>query len=393
MTTTLEAPSGLEGLVVTTTAIGDVLGDEGWFHYRGFDATELARHRRLEEVWHLLLVGHLPDEQELTGFLARVGEARRSLPVALLEELAAQPPATDRMAALRSAWSRAAMALACRPWVDLDEGERQQQAIALSSIGPVLMAAIHRGEVTDLADLPDSTSAALLTLVQGNRPDPAQIAALERYLILTLEHGLNASTFTARTVASTGADLGAVLVAALGALSGPLHGGAPSRALEMLDDIGTLERAEPWVRAALERGERIMGFGHRVYRTEDPRARLLRETAQEQGGPNVELALQVEEVVRRLLREAKPDRVLDVNVEYHAAIVLDAVGLPRSLFTPTFAVARSIGWMAHALEQMDANRIVRPSSRYAGPAAPRPVPVPERARVQAVQAAANTAAP
>jgi citrate synthase len=142
----------------------------------------------------------------------------------------------------------------------------------------------------------------------------------------------------------------------------------------MLDEIGRTERAEPWVREALARGERLMGFGHRVYRTEDPRAALLRETAQELGGPRIALALHVEDVARRLLREAKPDRVLDVNVEYHAAVVLEAVGLPPALFTPTFAVSRAIGWTAHALEQLADNRIVRPSSRYVGPAAPRQLP-------------------
>ncbi len=212
-----------------------------------------------------------------------------------------------------------------------------------------------------------------LQLETGAAPTPAAVAALERYLVLTIDHGLNASTFTARTVASTGADLGAVLVAGLAALSGPLHGGAPSRALEMLDAIGTPDRAEPWLRAALERGDRLMGFGHRAYRTEDPRARLLRETATELGGTRIALAVHVEEVARRLLRDHRPDRVLDLNVEYHAAVVLEAVGLPPGLFTPTFALARAIGWMTHALEQVAAERIVRPTARYVGPA-PRPLP-------------------
>jgi citrate synthase len=380
MTATLEAPSGLEGLVVTTTAIGDVRGEEGYFHYRGHDATELARHHSLEEVWHLLVVGHLPDATELDRFTRRIGQVRRQLPAALVDDLAALATGSDGMANLRTLWSHAAAALDCRPWGDLSPSERLDQALALSAIGPVLVAASH-GIRADVAELPDGTAAALLSLVDGAAGDPqpgrapaastpdlaARTAALERYLVLTLDHGLNASTFTARTVASTGADLGAVLVAALGALSGPLHGGAPSRALDMLDAIGTADRAEAWVRDTLARGERIMGFGHRIYRTEDPRARLLRDTARDLGGPRIDLALHVEEVVRRLLREAKPDRVLDVNVEYHAAIVLDGVGLPRTMFTPTFAMARSIGWMAHALEQMEGNRIVRPSSRYEGP--------------------------
>ena len=379
-----EAPKGLEGLVVAETRIGDVRGEEGFFHYRGYDATELARDRTLEEVWHLLVFGSLPDPGERRRFVERLDDLRSRLPVRLLEDLrreAAASPARDRMATLRSAWSRAAEALGTRPWGDLEPEARLEQALALSAVGPLLVAATQRPAVGPAVDtLPGSTAAAYLELVLGAPASPAQVQALERYLVLTIDHGLNASTFTARTVASTGADLGAVLVAALSALSGPLHGGAPSRALEMLDEIGSEDRAEGWVREALARGERIMGFGHRVYRTEDPRAALLRATAQELGGSRIELALRVEEVVKQVLAETKPGRALDVNVEYYAALVLDAVGLPAMLFTPTFAISRSIGWMAHALEQMQGNRIVRPSARYVGippvrPLAPSTAPV------------------
>lgn len=374
------APNGLEGVVVTDTALGDVLGAEGSFHYRGYDAPQLARHRSLEEVWHLLLVGDLPGPDEHAGFVERVREARARVPRSLLDQPTATAPGTtpragDQLARLRTAWSRLAEHLDCRPWGDTDTATRLDQAIALAAAAPPLIAATMRGDVADhLDELPEGTPAAYLQLLHGAPPDPRHVAALERYLILTIDHGLNASTFTARTVTSTGADLGAVVVAALGALSGPLHGGAPSRALEMLDAIATPDRAEAWVRDALGRGERIMGFGHRVYRTEDPRAALLRETARELGGERIDLALHVEDVVRRLLRETKPDRVLDVNVEYHAAVVLEAVGIPPTLFTPTFALSRVIGWTAHALEQMQGNRIVRPSARYVGPPPPRPMP-------------------
>jgi len=370
MATLLEAPKGLEGVVVAETAIGDVRGEEGFFHYRGHDATVLAREHTLEDVWHLVLLGHLPDAPERDRFAARVAEARRLLPAELLAALpgVAAVNGDDRMAALRTAWSMAAVALGCRPWIDLAGPERIDQAVWLAAAGPVLAAGVHRDGVADeLADAPAGTAAAYLRLVTGDPPSPVAARALERYLVLTIDHGLNASTFAARTVASTGADLGAVVVAGLCALSGPLHGGAPSRALEMLEAIGTADRAEQWVRSAIARGERIMGFGHRVYRTEDPRATLLRETARELGGSRVELAMHVEEVVLGVLRELKPDRVLDVNVEYHAALVLDAVGLPRALFTPTFALSRAIGWTAHALEQMADGRIIRPSSRYVGP--------------------------
>jgi citrate synthase len=373
MTTLLtEAPSGLEGLVVSETTIGDVLGADGLFHYRGYDATELASRVSFEAIWHLVLLGQLPTSGQHARFVREVADARAALPRTVLQTAADGASAGDRMAALRTAWSHAATALDLRPWLDLDRRQRVEQARAIAAVGPVLVAAGHLGRVPEVP-AGAATAACYLTMVTGEEPDADRVAALERYLSLTVDHGLNASTFTARTVTSTGADLGAVVVAALGALSGPLHGGAPSRALDMLDAIGTPERAEPWLTDALDRGQRLMGFGHRLYRTEDPRARLLRTTAQQLGGERVELALHVEAVARRLLRERKPDRVLDVNVEYHAAVVLEAVGLPRTLFTPTFALSRAIGWTAHALEQMDGNRIVRPASRYVGPAL-RPVP-------------------
>jgi citrate synthase len=385
VTTTIEVPAGLEGVVVAATTTGEVRGQEGTFHYRGYDATELARHASLEEVWHLQLLGHLPDGDELARFHDRILDVRDGLPAAVLDELHEEAADGDRVAALRTGWSRAASVLGCRPTGDQTADGRLRDAIALVAVGPSLVAATHRAGVAgERRTAPRGTAAAYLHLVTGDVPDPSAVAALERYLVLTIDHGLNASTFTARTVASTGADLGAVLVAGLAALSGPLHGGAPSRALEMLDAIGTPERAEPWLRAALERGDRLMGFGHRVYRTEDPRARLLRETATELGGPRTALAVHVEEVARRLLREHRPDRVLDVNVEYHAAVVLEAVGLPPTLFTPTFALARAIGWMAHALEQVAAGRIVRPTARYVGPD-PRPLPPRSGARGSAVE--------
>ena len=373
----IAVPQGLEGVVVTETALGDVRGQEGFFHYRGHDATQLALERTLEDVWHLLAVGHLPDPGESAGFASEVAQAR-----ALPSEVVAQLPAIaraageDRMAALRTAWSLTGAVLGLRPWIDLSPGERRRQAVAIVAAGPALVAGLHRAASgrKPLAEAPGGTAAAYLYLLEGQVPEPRRAQALERYLILTIDHGLNASTFTARTVTSTGADLGASVVAGLAALSGPLHGGAPSRALDMLREIGSPDRAEDWVRDALGRGERIMGFGHRVYRTEDPRARLLRETARELGGELVELALHVERVVLEVLAELKPNRQLNVNVEYHAALVLEAVGIPPALFTPTFAISRAIGWGAHALEQTQHNRIMRPSSRYIGPAPERTVP-------------------
>jgi citrate synthase len=208
----------------------------------------------------------------------------------------------------------------------------------------------------------------------GEVPDPARARAVEQYLILGIDHGFNASTFTARVVTSTGADVGAAVVAGLGALSGPLHGGAPSRALDTLDAIGTPDRTERWVRDAVGAGDRIMGFGHAVYKTADPRSVMLRGIAQSLGGPRVDFAVQVEETVERVLAELKPGRELHTNVEYYAGVVMEQCGIPRELFTSTFAASRVVGWCAHVLEQATETAIIRPSARYVGPEPPAPVP-------------------
>jgi citrate synthase len=193
-------------------------------------------------------------------------------------------------------------------------------------------------------------------------------------MILTIDHGFNASTFTARVIASTGADLAAAIVGAIGALSGPLHGGAPSRALDMLDAIGTPDRAEDWIRDAVARGDRIMGFGHRVYKTDDPRSVFLREVARSLGGELVDFAEQVERTTVDVLAELKPGRRLYTNVEFFAGVVMHTCGIPRQMFTPTFAASRTIGWATHVMEQAADNRLIRPAARYVGAAPPEPVP-------------------
>ena len=198
--------------------------------------------------------------------------------------------------------------------------------------------------------------------------------AIEQYLMLTVDHGFNASTFTARVITSTGADLAAAVVGGIGALSGPLHGGAPSRALDMLDAIGSPDTTDAWVRDAVESGDRIMGFGHRVYKTDDPRSRLLKGVAQRARRRPAEFAVQVEQAVVDTLAELKPGRELYANVEFYAGVVMDRCGLPPELFTPTFASSRVIGWCANILEQAADNRIIRPSARYVGPPPPQPVP-------------------
>lgn len=222
-------------------------------------------------------------------------------------------------------------------------------------------------------------------MVTGAEPTADDARALEQYLIATVEHGFNASTFTARVVASTGADLGASVVAALGALSGPLHGGAPGRALEAMEAIGDPARTTDWTRVELAAGRRIMGFGHPVYRTDDPRSVLLRDIAlrladgaERRGEPAarelVTNAIEIERQVLEVLAEHKPDRPLKTNVEYYAGVVMRLVGLPDAMFTPTFASSRVIGWCAHVLEQAASSKIIRPSARYVGPPPPQPVP-------------------
>ncbi len=375
----LIAPPGLAGVVVADTEIGDVRGDEGFYHYRQYDATELARHRTVEDVWHLLLQGHLPDAEEAAAFGQRVRDARAvpEATAALLPAIAAASDKAASLADLRTAVSALGAELGVPASLDVDTGTVADQAVRLVAPVPTLVAALHRLRAGEQPIAPDhdlGVAAAYLQMITGRTPTDTQVAALQRYLVTTIDHGFNASTFATRVVVATGADVAAGLVAGLGALSGPLHGGAPSRALDMLDDIGTADRARDWVRDTVGRGERIMGFGHRVYRTEDPRAALLRETALQTGGARAELAVEVERAVVEVLAELKPGRDLYANVEFYAAVVLEAAGLPRELFTPTFAVSRAIGWSAHVVEQHTAGRIIRPSARYVGPMPPQPVP-------------------
>jgi citrate synthase len=379
-TDAFQVPPGLKGVAVTDTAIGDVRGAEGFYHYRQYSAVDLAQARPLEDVWKLLLDGALPAHRgEAESFRREVAEAR-SLPASLAEALpavAAASRAGGALDGLRSALSLLGSSMGMRPLWDVPPEERRRDLVVLCAATPVLAAALHRlGRGLEPVDAdPDLGHAAnYLWMVTGRAPEPEASAALEKYLILTLDHGFNSSTFTSRVIASTGADPAAAVVGALGALSGPLHGGAPSRALDTLDAIGRPDRAEPYVRDLLSRGERVMGFGHAVYRTDDPRSVLLREVARSLGGELVDLAVEVEQVVLRLLAETHPERPLRTNVEFYAGVVMDRCGLPREMFTPTFAVSRVIGWCANVAEQADERRLIRPAAHYVGPPPPQPVP-------------------
>jgi citrate synthase len=375
-----EVPKGLEGVVVADTTVGDVRGLEGFYHYRQYSAVDLARSRPIEDVWQLLFDGRLPATlTEREAFAAEI-RPRRAIPAAVADVLPAIAHAGEVFIpfdALRTAVSQYGAALGFRASHDIDAAELRDNAMSTCAVFPTLICALwrHRQGLEPVAPRDDLAYAAnYLYMMQGEVPTTEHAAAVEKYLISTVDHGFNASTFTARVITSTGADLGAAVVGGIGALSGPLHGGAPSRALQMLDEIGTADRAEAWLRNAVERGDRLMGFGHRVYKTDDPRSLMLREVADSLGGDKMELARHIEATAVRVLEELKPGRRLYTNVEFYAGIVMDRCGIPRELFTPTFGASRVIGWCAHILEQAADNRLIRPSAQYVGPPPPQPVP-------------------
>ncbi|MFF8430252.1 citrate synthase/methylcitrate synthase [Streptomyces sp. NPDC016566] len=375
----VDVPRGLAGVVVTDTEIGDVRGLEGFYHYRQYSAVELARTRGFEDVWHLLVHGALPDTEHRAAFTAETARLRR-LPEevrAALPAIAAASRISGPLAGLRTALSLLGAARGFRPVYDIGAGRRRADTVAVCAAVPTLLTALHRlGQGLDAVEPREDLSYAAnyLYMLTGEEPDPRRARAVEQYLISTIDHGFNASTFTARVIASTGADAAACLVGALGALSGPLHGGAPSRALDTLDAIGTPDRIDSWIRERVLAGDRIMGFGHAIYRTEDPRSRMLREIAEGFGGERVAFAVEVERQVEAILAELKPGRELHTNVEFYAGVVMELCGLPREMFTPTFAAARVVGWSANILEQAEDSKIIRPIARYVGPEPPVAVP-------------------
>ncbi|WP_406337908.1 citrate synthase/methylcitrate synthase [Streptomyces sp. NBC_00649] len=377
--TPVDVPRGLAGVVVTDTELGDVRGREGFYHYRRYSAVELAQTRGFEDVWHLMIHGELPDAAQSADFAARTAALRR-LPDdvrAALPVIARAGSLSGPLAGLRSALSLFGASQGFRPVYDIDDERRRDDTLAAAAVVPTLLTALHRlGDGLEPVEPRDDLSYAAnyLYMLTGSEPEPAHARAIEQYLISTIDHGFNASTFTARVITSTGADVAACLVGAVGALSGPLHGGAPSRALDTLDAIGTPDRIDGWIRERVLAGDRIMGFGHPVYRTEDPRSRMLRGVAEGFGGPTVEFAVEVERHVESILAELKPGRELHTNVEFYAGVVMELCGLPRAMFTPTFAAARVVGWSANILEQARDSKIIRPAARYVGPAAPAPVP-------------------
>jgi citrate synthase len=347
---------GLEGVVAVETEIMEPDREGGVLRYRGVDVEPLIGKVPYENVWGLLvdddLSSRMPDPEpyEPAGL---TGDA----PADLQAE-------TARMA---GEWKLG----------KLNEISNEQAREDLGRLSAQMMSIVAQS--ARLADgktdpVPEDvvaggqTAAEKFLLRWRGEADPRHVKAIDTYWICTAEHGLNASTFTARVVASTGADCGAALSAAVGALSGPLHGGAPAYVKPMLEEVARMGDPERWVRETLSRGKRIMGFGHRIYRAEDPRSRILKGTAKELGSPQVEVAEELEGVALAALQEKYPDRVLATNVEYYSAIVLDVAEIPPPLAPAMFACSRAAGWSAHILEQKKTGRLFRPSARYVGPA-------------------------
>ncbi len=355
MSATVEGvQSGLEGVVAFATEIAEPDKEGSALRYRGVDIEELVGQVPFEQVWGLLVDGTL-----LPG-----------LPPA--EPHALSTRSDDPRVDVQAALAHLAPEWGFEPLIDLTDEEARDQLARASVMALSFVAQSARGagqppvpqaEVDEARSIPER----FLIRWRGEaNPDHAK--AIDAYWCSAAEHGMNASTFTARVVASTGADVAAALSAAVGALSGPLHGGAPSRVLRMLDDLEHDGDAERYVKDLLDRGERLMGFGHRVYRAEDPRARVLRRTAREIGSRRFEVAEALENAALAELQARKPDRVLATNVEFWSAVVLDTAEVPAELFTSMFTCARVAGWSAHILEQKREGRLIRPTAKYVGPA-------------------------
>ncbi len=365
-----EAPRGLEGVAVARTAVSDVHGLEGFYHFRGIDPTTFARTGTFEDAWFLLHTGELPNEGERAAFSERIRRGMHMPPVlreALPALAALGPPGS--MDVLRTAVSAAGVALGCRPWTEQDHATTEDQLVRVAALTPVLAAASYRlaRGLEPIGPSPDLGLAAnYLLMIQGNVPDPDRAAALNTYLVLAADHGFCNSPFAERVIVSSGADVGAALAGAIGSLSGPLHGGAIDRVPTMLAAIGDESRVESWLRDRLDRGERLMGFGHAVYRAPDPRTTVLRALAKEVDAERAALAEVVEKTGVRLLNERKADKHREANIELYAGMVVEYAGVPEELFGCTFAVARMAGWTANLIEQIADNRIFRPTARYIG---------------------------
>ena len=349
-----EVRHGLEGVVAFETEIAEPDKEGSALRYRGVDIEEIVGRVPFEKVWGLLVDGSYEP----------------GLPPA--EPFPIPVHSGDIRVDVQSAIAMLAPAWGMRPLYDIDDEQARRDLGRAAVMVLSYVAQAARGVGQPMVPQSEVDKAHSITerfmIRWKGEPDPRHVKAVDAYWASAAEHGMNASTFTARVVASTGADVGASLSAAVGAMSGPLHGGAPSRVLGMLEQVEQRGDARTYVKGLLDNGERLMGFGHRVYRAEDPRARVLRRTAQELAAPRYEVAEALEKAALAELRERRPDRVLETNVEFWAAIVLDFAEVPPHMFTSMFTCARTGGWAAHILEQKRTGRLIRPSAVYTGPA-------------------------
>ncbi|MED0867657.1 citrate synthase CitA [Bacillus spizizenii] len=354
---------GLKGITCVETSISHIDGEKGRLIYRGHHAKDIALNHSFEEAAYLILFGKLPSPEELHTFEGKLA-AERYLPEHIERLIQSLPNNMDDMSVLRTVVSALGEnAYSFQP--------KTEEAIRLIAITPSIIAYRKRWTRGEQAIAPSSQYGHVENyyyMLTGEQPSEAKKKALETYMILAMEHGMNASTFSARVTLSTESDLVSAVTAALGTMKGPLHGGAPSAVTKMLEDIGEKENAEAYLTEKLEKGERLMGFGHRVYKTKDPRAEALRQKAEEVAGNDrdLDLALHVEAAAIRLLEIYKPGRKLYTNVEFYAAAVMKAIDFEDELFTPTFSASRMVGWCAHVLEQAENNMIFRPSAKYTG---------------------------
>jgi citrate synthase len=346
---------GLEGVVAVETEIAEPDREGGQLRYRGIDIEELVGQYPYENVWGLLVDNDLDS---------KMPEPEPYEPAALSGNAPADLQAET--ARLAGQWKLGKLNEISDEQAREDLGRLSSQMMGIVARSAAF--ADGREPAPDEVVAQGETAAERFLLRWRGEADPDHVKAIDTYWICTAEHGLNASTFAARVTASTGADCGAALSSAVGALSGPLHGGAPAYVKPMLEEVQAMGDPERWVREALDKGKRIMGFGHRIYRAEDPRSRILKRTAKELGAPQVEVAEQLEEVALKALQERSPDRVLATNVEYYSAIVLDVAEIPPPLAPAMFACSRVAGWSAHILEQKRTGRLFRPSAKYVGPA-------------------------
>jgi len=376
MTTPTTPAKGLEGVVAASTRLSDVRGDIGQLIYCGYDINKLAGNVTFEEIIHLLHHDHLPNREELDelkGLLA----AKRELPKGVVEIIKKFPKDTPPMHAIRTAVS----ALGCfDPEADNDSmDENRLKALRLIARIPIITAYFHRHRQGKILLPPEPSlgeAANFLYLIDGEKPSAEKINTLDMCYVLHADHGMNASTFSARVTIATLSDMYSAITSAIGTLKGPLHGGANEGVIKMLQEIGSLDRVDAYIAEALEQKKKIMGIGHRVYKTLDPRAPHLKRMAQilsaKIGEPKwIQMSERIAEIMLK-------EKNLHANVDFYSATVYYSLGIPTDLFTPIFAIARAAGWTAHVLEQLSDNRLIRPQSQYAGPVGLKVKPIDQR---------------